>query len=54
MGDYLDELKRLAGARNPFGGNADYLYACEVKDEPLAFGGALNDIEEFCEDISAH
>ncbi len=54
MGDYLDELKKLAGARNPFGGNADYLYACEVKDEPLAFGGALNDIEEFCEDISAH
>lgn len=44
---YMDEVRRLAGMRNPFESNADYLIPCTVKKEALAAGAALSFITDF-------
>ena len=46
MEPYLNELKELATARNPFESDADYLEVCRVKRDALALGGALPFIHE--------
>lgn len=51
MEDYMDELKKLAAARNTFEDNADYLLPCSYKKEALAAGAALSYITEFLQEI---
>ncbi len=51
MEPYLDRLRMLALARNPFDRNADFLVACQVKREALAFGAALPFVHEFWKNI---
>ena len=51
MEKYLSRLKGLAANRNTFEDHAEYLMACKVKKEALAFGGALPFIHEFRETI---
>lgn len=48
---YLPRLKAMAAKRNTFEDNAEYLRACKVKKEALAFGSALPFIHEFREKI---
>lgn len=45
--EYLPHLKELASKRNTFEKNADYLLACKVKKNALAFGSALPFIHEY-------
>lgn len=49
--DYMDELKKLAAARNTFEDNADYLLPCSYKKEALAAGAALSYITGFLQEI---
>lgn len=51
MEPYLEELKELARARNPFENNADYLEVCRVKKAALALGGALPFVHEVWKNI---
>lgn len=48
---YMGELRQLALQRNPFDHNADYLLACRVKKDSLAFGSALHFVHHLWENI---
>ncbi len=45
--EYLPHLKEIASDRNTFEKNGDYLLACRVKKNALAFGSALPFIHEY-------
>lgn len=47
MDDYIDELRSLVAAKDPFGSRGDYLQVCNYKLEATAVGAALMYIEPF-------
>lgn len=51
LDDYIEEIRKLAAARNPFEDNADYLQVCKVKKDALASGGALPFITDFTKSV---
>ena len=51
MEPYLERLRQLTIAHNPFECNADYLDVCQVKNEALAYGSALPYIHAFWKEV---
>lgn len=51
MEPYLQPLKALVQARNPFETDTDYLSICRVKEEALALGSALPFVHEHWQNI---
>lgn len=51
MEPYLEKLRELVIARNPFENHADYLSICRVKQEALAFGSALRFIHSYWSEV---
>ena len=51
MEDFIDDLRTLVAARNPFESSADYVQVCRYKTEAIAAGGALYYIDNFLKSV---